>query len=105
LVTPTNDHFSSQDLAAYQANQIRYEPHDRRPSIQDLMRKNKGTSFAAPVVTSYLTLWLSANPQKTLADFVEEIERITVQLPPLAECPRCTPRMLPLGGMSKNTFF
>jgi serine protease len=105
LLAPTNDHFSPQDLAAHHANQIRYEPHDRRPSIQDLMRKNKGTSFAAPVVTSYLTQWLSANPQKTLADFVEEIERITVLLPPLAECPRCTPRLLPLSEMLKKTSF
>jgi subtilisin family serine protease len=102
LVTPTNDHFSSQDLATNHANQVTYGPHDRRPSVQDLMRKNKGTSFAAPVVTSYLTQWLSTNPQKTLADFVEEIERITVLLPPLAECPRCTPRLLPLSEMLKT---
>lgn len=53
-----------------------------------------GTSFAAPVVSGYLAMWLSRNPDKWLDDFKQEIRRITYRIAPPPDCPRCTPRTM-----------
>lgn len=53
-----------------------------------------GTSYAAPVVSGYLAMWLSRNPDKWLDDFKQEIKRITYRIAPPPDCPRCAPRTM-----------
>jgi len=50
-----------------------------------------GTSFAAPVVSGFISLWLSHHPDKTFADFLHEKPRFVRQVEPLAQCAECTP--------------
>ena len=53
-----------------------------------------GTSYAAPVVSGYLAMWLSRNPDKWLDDFKEELKRVTYRIAPPPDCPRCAPRTM-----------
>lgn len=50
-----------------------------------------GTSYAAPVVAGFISLWLSHHPGKTFADFLREKPRFVRQVEPLAQCEECTP--------------
>lgn len=53
-----------------------------------------GTSYAAPVVSGYLAIWLSRYPDRWLDDFKEELKRVTYRIAPPPDCPRCTPRTM-----------
>lgn len=53
-----------------------------------------GTSYSAPVLSGYLAIWLSRNPDKWLDDFKEELKRVTYLIGPPPDCPRCTPRTM-----------
>jgi serine protease len=50
-----------------------------------------GTSYAAPVVAGFISLWLSHHPEKTFADFLIEKPRFVRQVEPLAQCAECIP--------------
>ena len=50
-----------------------------------------GTSYAAPVVAGFISLWLSHDPQKTFADFLREKPKFVRQVEPIAQCAECTP--------------
>lgn len=67
--------------------------------VQELLDRNKGTSFAAPLITGYLTRWLRSQPDKTLPDFLAELSRFTLSVAPPRECQHCAPRALPLDAV------
>jgi hypothetical protein len=50
-----------------------------------------GTSYAAPVVAGFISLWLSHHPDKTVADFLTEKPKFVRSVEPLAHCMECRP--------------
>jgi serine protease len=53
--------------------------------------KGVGTSFAAPLVSGFLSLWLSHQPNLKPADWQSNVEQFVRSVPPLAKCPECKP--------------
>ena len=56
--------------------------------------KGIGTSFAAPVVSGFLSLWLSYNPQLKPQDWESQLDFFVRQVPRLEKCADCNPRGL-----------
>jgi len=84
-----NDEWSVNKLkvASYESNFIGQD----RPSAQ---YRGVGTSYAAPIVAGFISLWLSHKPEKTTADFLREIDRFSRPVEPVAACTSCVPRGL-----------
>lgn len=53
-----------------------------------------GTSYAAPIVAGYISLWLSYHPNKTPRDWFAEIKNIQRSVPAVDACAQCTPTSL-----------
>lgn len=53
-----------------------------------------GTSFAAPVVSGYIALWLSYHPNQTPKDWMAMLPSIQRPVPNVEKCPQCTPTSL-----------
>lgn len=53
-----------------------------------------GTSYAAPVVSGFIALWLSYYPEKGVPDFFRELDDFTRQVEPIIECKTCQPKGL-----------
>jgi serine protease len=51
-----------------------------------------GTSFAAPVVSGFISLWLSHAPDKQPSDFAKEMAKFLRSVEPIEKCPDCTPK-------------
>lgn len=51
-----------------------------------------GTSFAAPVVSGFISLWLSHAPDKQPSDFAKEMPKFLRSVEPIEKCPDCTPK-------------
>jgi len=62
-----------------------------RPSALD---RGVGTSYAAPVVAGFVSLWLSHHPQKTPRQLFKELPRFLQYVDPISKCPSCTPKGL-----------
>jgi serine protease len=50
-----------------------------------------GTSYSAPVVAGFISLWLSHYPDKTFADFLREKPRFVRHVEPIEQCAECAP--------------
>lgn len=59
-----------------------------------------GTSFAAPVVAGFISLWLSQTPHKQLSDLSRELPRFLRSIDPLDKCADCVPK-----GLTANAGF
>lgn len=84
--------------ASWSINKIRVATYtlsmvgNEQASVAD---KGVGTSFAAPVVAGYISLWLSHNPNVTLAQWQTELPQFVRGVTPLeAKCPDCKPQGL-----------
>jgi serine protease len=53
-----------------------------------------GTSYAAPLVAGFISLWLSHQPHKTPADFFAELPSFTRDVVPAPNCLNCQPKSL-----------
>jgi serine protease len=53
-----------------------------------------GTSFAAPVVSGYIALWLSYYPNQTPKDWMAMLPSIKRPVSPVEKCPNCVPASL-----------
>lgn len=53
-----------------------------------------GTSYAAPIVSGFISLWLSYFPEKKPADLTRELDKFLRNVEPLAKCSECLPRGL-----------
>lgn len=83
-------------VASYEANVWGTE----HPSA---LYRGVGTSYAAPLVAGFISLWLSYAPGKKPADFLNELARFSRQVEPLPGCPNCKPRGLAsLQGINKS---
>ena len=56
--------------------------------------KGIGTSFAAPLVSGFLSLWLSHRPNLKPSDWTSHVHQFVRSVPKLAKCPDCTPQGL-----------
>lgn len=57
-----------------------------------------GTSYAAPLVSGFISLWLSHQPHKTPADFLAELPAFVRDVKPIPSCPQCQPKSLAANG-------
>ena len=62
------------------------------------LERGVGTSFAAPVVAGFISLWLSHNPHKQPSDLAKELPKFLRQVAPLEKCAECAPK-----GLTANT--
>lgn len=53
--------------------------------------RGMGTSLAAPLVSGFISLWLSHRPQLQPADWKTHVPRFVRPLDPFPKCPGCTP--------------
>lgn len=74
-------------VAGYETNFIGQD----RPSSQ---YRGVGTSYAAPIVAGFISLWLSHQPEKTAADFFNELHFFSRHVETVPACPSCVPRGL-----------
>lgn len=58
------------------------------------LERGVGTSFAAPVVAGFISLWLSHHPNKTPADLMQDFPKFLRSVPPLSKCSECIPKGL-----------
>lgn len=58
------------------------------------LERGVGTSFAAPVVSGFISLWLSHNPAKQPSDLIKELPKFLRQVRPLDKCSECVPQGL-----------
>lgn len=56
--------------------------------------KGVGTSFAAPLVSGFLSLWLSYRPTAKPQDWTSYVDSFVRQVPRLEKCANCNPRGL-----------
>jgi len=56
------------------------------------LHRGVGTSYAAPVVSGFISLWLSHHPEKQSADFAKEMPKFLRLVEPIEKCPECSPR-------------
>ena len=74
-------------VASYESNVVGQD----RPSSA---YRGVGTSYAAPIVAGFISLWLSHHPEKNTLDFLREIEHFSRRVDPIAACTACVPRGL-----------
>jgi serine protease len=53
-----------------------------------------GTSFAAPIVSGFISLWLSHNPDKQPSDLQRDLPKFLRQVAPHEKCADCAPKGL-----------
>lgn len=58
------------------------------------IEKGVGTSFAAPIVSGFISLWLSHNPDKKPSDLFKELPKFLRQVAPHEKCAECLPKGL-----------
>lgn len=58
------------------------------------LERGVGTSFAAPIVSGFISLWLSHHPNKRPADLAKELPKFLREVPPLDKCAECVPKGL-----------
>ena len=62
-----------------------------------------GTSYAAPVVSGFISLWLSHHPNKQASDFANEMQKFLRSVEPIEKCPDCVPKgITAVAGMTKQ---
>lgn len=57
----------------------------------NMLNRGVGTSFAAPVVSGFVSLWLSHHPSKTPKQLFAELPRFLQTVQPSNKCPTCSP--------------
>lgn len=83
--------------ANWAANRIRvatFEPTVMGSEKATVKDTAVGTSYAAPIVAGYISLWLSYHPNKTPKDWFAEIGKIQRPVAPVEACAQCVPTSL-----------
>ncbi len=58
------------------------------------LQRGVGTSFAAPIVAGFVSLWLSHHPNKQPADLSKELPSFLRQVEQITKCTECAPKGL-----------
>lgn len=88
----------------WELNKLRVATYDldllgrERPNALD---RGVGTSFAAPIVSGFLSLWLSHHPSKTPHQLFSELPQFLQAVVPINKCPDCRP----MGLISSDSAF
>ena len=88
----------------WEENKLRVATYDldilgrERPNALD---RGVGTSFAAPVVSGFISLWLSHHPNKTPDQLFSELPQFLQAVAPINKCPDCRP----MGLISSDSAF
>jgi hypothetical protein len=61
-----------------------------------------GTSYAAPLVSGFLSLLLSQRSDMTPAEFMNELPKFTRAVNPTDKCPDCTPKGLAMAPLTSR---
>jgi serine protease len=56
------------------------------------LERGVGTSFAAPIVAGFISLWLSHHPDKKPIDFTQELPKFLRLAKPINKCAECIPK-------------
>ncbi len=78
-------------------NKLRVASAEAGPSGNErfiVADKGVGTSFAAPLVSGFLSLWLSHHPNAVPQDWSSYVDSFVRQVPRLEKCADCNPRGL-----------
>lgn len=81
--------------AAWSGNKIKVATFDLDLIGQErasALHRGVGTSYAAPIVSGFLSLWLSHYPDKNANDFAKELPKFIRSVETLEKCPDCTPK-------------
>ena len=60
--------------------------------IADL--RGMGTSYAAPLVSGFISLLLSNRPDLTPSDFIDKVSKYSRPVKKIDKCPECLPKGL-----------
>ena len=88
----------------WEQNKLRVATYDldilgrERPNALD---RGVGTSFAAPVVSGFVSLWLSHHPTKSPSQLFSELPKFLQAVTPINKCPDCRP----MGLISSESAF
>lgn len=83
------------------ANKLRvatYEADAFGQEHANALDRGVGTSYAAPLVSGFISLWLSHQPNKTPADFTAELSAFVRDVKNIPSCPQCQPKSLAANG-------
>lgn len=78
----------------YRSLAIKNSTQERLGKIEELLWRNKGTSFAASVVTGYLASWLKRHAEKSVWEFLSNFNQLTYSINVPQDCKECSPRAL-----------
>ncbi|MEN9711811.1 MAG: hypothetical protein RLY90_72 [Pseudomonadota bacterium] len=87
-------------LDAWRVNKLKVASYQTDLKGNDLpiaAYRGVGTSYAAPLVSGFLALWLSYKPDLTPTDFFANVNKFTRAVNPDPKCKECAPRGLALG--------
>ena len=73
--------------AAWAVNKLKVATYERATT----RFSGVGTSYAAPVVAGFISLWLSHHPDKNFDDFLSEKPKFVRQVLPIEQCAECVP--------------
>ncbi len=85
---------------AWRVNKLRvasYQTDLKGNDFPIASNRGVGTSYAAPLVSGFIALWLSQKPDLTPADFFNNVSKFTRPVNPDPKCKECAPRGLALG--------
>lgn len=90
---PTSAYWANNKLmvATYELDFLGNE----RPSY---LERGVGTSFSAPIVSGFISLWLSYYPDKSPGDLSKELPNFLRNVSTLSKCNECMPRGLTANG-------
>lgn len=82
-------------------NKLRVATYDADAFGQEranALDRGVGTSYAAPLVSGFISLWLSHQPHKTPEDFTAELHAFVRDVKAIPSCPQCQPKSLAANG-------
>lgn len=82
----------------WQSNKLRVATYDVSGLLGEEVpvadARAMGTSYAAPLVSGFVSLLLSNRPDLTPSDFIEKVNKYSRQLKKIEKCPECSPKGL-----------
>jgi len=92
--------------AAWSVNKLKVATYDLNFKGQEratALLRGVGTSYAAPIVSGFVSLWLSHHPDMQPSDFAKELPKFLRTVDPIEKCPDCAPKGVTAGetGTSK----
>ena len=80
--------------SAHKLRVATYVPDAFGQERANALDRGVGTSYAAPLVSGFISLWLSHQPHKTPADFLAELPAFVRNVQAIPSCPSCQPKSL-----------